>query len=157
MDWLTSFHLVHAHALHRHHASIYVRDQIPGAVAEDADIPDLSSRVGIEGSVMEHDLAFFSRLKLGHTLTVFHDRQNFAIVGDGLFVTFEDGLAQIAVDRTGGLFCSALPRSASALALLLHRVIESGLIEFNSLIASCIDHEVELKPKSVVQLKCLFP
>src|SRR5438270_11319278 len=156
MDFFTSFYFVHADALHRHYASVDLGDHVAGAVAKDPDIADLSTGISIEGRVIEHDFALFSGLELGYALPVLHDRQHFAVIGDRLFVTFEDSLAQIAIDGTGSLFRTALPGSARTLALLLHCMIKAGLIEFNPLIASCVDHEIERKPKSVVQLKCLL-
>src|SRR5579884_1570779 len=79
MDRLPRFNFVRAHALNGHHASVYVGDYVAGAIAKDADVANLSARVGVEGRVIEHDLAFFAGFQFGNTLAVFYDRDYFAI------------------------------------------------------------------------------
>ena len=47
-------------------------------------------------------------------------------------------------------FDPALPTGLRARSLLFHRVIETGLIELNTLVTSGVDHEVEGKAKRIV-------
>ncbi len=62
---------------------------------EPADVADLSAGIGVEGSVIEHDLAALAGLQLLRADTsaifVLDDGEDFAVVGAGLAVAFENG------------------------------------------------------------------
>src|SRR3954447_19461400 len=78
MNCLASLHLMRAHALHGHHTSVDVGDNVSGAVAEDADIADLPAGVSVKRRVIEDDLALFSGCEFRYALTIFDDGKHFA-------------------------------------------------------------------------------
>src|SRR6266481_1946395 len=112
MDRLASLYFVGTHALHWHHAAVYIRDHVARAVAEDADVTHLSTGIGVKGRVIEDDFAFLAWFQFGNALSIFDDSENFAVARDSLLVTFEDRLTEIAVDRARRLLSSAFPRCA---------------------------------------------
>src|SRR4029077_18945052 len=134
--------LMRRNSLDRVIAGFHVGDDGVVIVAVDPSaVADLSSGFGIERSVVEDDLTFFSWLEFLRALTVVDDGENFAALGAGLAVALEFGFGKLSVGGIGRLFGCALPGGASAFALFLHGAVETFLIESYALIPRRILHE----------------
>ena len=88
-----------AHALHRIGDALdFGDDGVVVVGVEPADVADLSAGIGVEGGVIEHDLAALAGLQLLHAdsgaVLRFDDGQNFAAGGERLAIAFEDGRRQ---------------------------------------------------------------
>ena len=128
--WGFHDHLMRAHSLDRVVASFHLGDDGVVIVAvEPSPVADLAAGFGVERRVIEDDFAFFARLEFLRALTVADDGENLAAVGASLAVALELGFWELLVSGIGGLLGRAFPGGASALALLLHRAVETGLIK----------------------------
>jgi hypothetical protein len=86
---------------------------------EPSAIADLAAGFGVEGRVIEDDLAALAGLEFLRALAVcLDDGQHFAIVGARLAIAFEVGFRELLVGGIGRLLGCAFPGSARALALL---------------------------------------
>ena len=126
---------------------------------EPADIANLSAGIGVEGRVVEHDLAALAGLQLLHAdsgaVLRLDDRQHSA-GGERLVIALEDSCAA-AIDKPGWpLLRAALPGSLRALALLVHGGVETGSVENDALIAASVFDEITRQTKSVVELEMLL-
>src|SRR5882724_2843380 len=149
--WGFHHDLMRTNSLDRVIAGFHVGDDGVVIVAvEPSAIADLSSGFGIEWSVVEDDLTFFSWLEFLRALTVVDDGENFAAVGAGLAVALEFGFGKPLVGGIGGLLGCALPGGASAFALLLHDAVEACLIEIDAGVANRVLDEIQGKSESVV-------
>src|ERR1700722_5584957 len=126
--------LMGAHTLNRRVATSDVGDDgIVIVRVKPSAVANLPAGFGIERRVIENDFALLARLEFLHALTVLDDGENLAAIGASLTVAFEIGFRQFLINGIGSLLGRAFPGSASALALLLHRVVETSLVEGNSL------------------------
>src|SRR5690348_16990251 len=117
----------------------------------------LSTGFGVEGCVIEDDLALLAGFELSYPLTALaDDRQNFTVIGTSLAIPFKLGFRELLIDGVGGLLGRAFPGGASAGALLLHRMIKSFLIECDTLVASRILHKIQRESEGVVQLESIL-
>ncbi len=100
---------------------------------EPAHIANLSAGFGVEGRVVEHDLAAFAGLQFlradAGSVVRLDDGQHLASGGERLVVAFELGARQRLIERRRRGLRSAFPRSLRALALLFHGIVESGGVE----------------------------
>ena len=107
-----------AHTLNRVVAAGYLRDHRVVIVGvEPSAIAHLTSSFGVEGSVVEDDLALIASFQLLHALAVVNDREDLAVCGARLAVAFEVGFRELLVSRIGRLLDSALPGGPGALTL----------------------------------------
>src|SRR5215470_4231151 len=145
------------HTLHRVIASLDLSDYRVQLVAvEIPSVTNLPTRLGIKRRVIKNDLAFFPCIELLHAASILDDCQHFAIFGAGLQIAFKHRLWKLLVRRICGLLSCAFPGSASALALLSHGTVETGLIELNAAVASRILHKIKRHAECVVELECLL-
>src|SRR5882724_3678435 len=79
MDGLPRMDFVRTHALHRRVASADFGDDVARRIVEPSGVADLPAGVGVEGRVIEDDLAFLTGTNLFDALSVADDGQNFAI------------------------------------------------------------------------------
>ncbi len=147
-----------AHALHGIGHSLDFRDD--GVVVvrvEPAYIADLSTGIGVERSVVEHDLGVLTGLELLRSDTAaviaFDDGQHLASGREALVIAFENRWRQRLVRRAGDGLGAAFPGGAGARALLLHCTVEAVEIESDALISRSILHEVKRDTVSVVKLE----
>ena len=153
-DGLARNDLVRAHALHRRvHAFDFGDDDGAVGGVEPAFVANLPAALGVEGSVVEDQLALLAGEQLLRALSVDDDGENLAVGGLLLLVAFENCLRQRGKDRRGGLLRAALPTGAGGAALLFHGGVEAGLIEVNALVARGIDHEIERQAEGVVEFE----
>src|SRR5215831_16613704 len=118
-------HLMGPHALDRVVASFYLCDySVVIAGVERSTIPDLSTGLSIERSMVENDLACFTCFEFMCALPVVDDGQDFAVFGARLPISFKFGLRKLLVYGICGLLGCSLPRGLRQFALLLHRTIE---------------------------------
>ena len=120
-----------AHALHGiGHALDFGDDGVVIVGVEPAYIADLSAGIGVERSVVEHDLGVLAGLEFLRADTAaviaFDDGQHLASGGERLVVALEDRRRQRLVGRTGAWPWSRLSRRPRALALLFHGSVEAG-------------------------------
>ena len=150
--------LVRAHALH---GVVAARDLGDDGVVivgvEPSAIADLAAGLGIEGRVIENDLAFFAGLEFLRALPALDDGKHLATVGAGLPVAFEDRFRELLVGGIGGLLGRAFPGGAGTLALLLHRAIEALLDRRLHPDRGRILHEVERHAEGVVKPEASSP
>ena len=131
-----------AYALHRVIAAFHFGDDGVVIVAvEPSAVADLSAGFGVERRVVEDDLAFFAGLEFLCALAVVDDGENLAAVGASLAIALEVGFWKLLIGGIGSLLGCAFPGGAGAFALLLHRAVETCLIESEcprSRAASCM-------------------
>ena len=123
-----------AHALHGiGHAFDFGDDGVVVVGVEPADIADLSAGIGVERSVVEHDLAALAGLELlradAAAVVRLDDGQHFASGGERLVIALELRGRQRLVARAGSGFRAAFPGGLGALALLFHGGVEAGQVE----------------------------
>src|SRR5258708_17993080 len=136
--------LVCAYSLDRVVAAFHFGDDgIVIVAVEPSAVDDLSSGFGVEGSVVEDDLAFISWLEFLCALTFVDDGENFTPIGTSLAVAFEVRFGKLLVSRIGSLLGCALPGGASAFALLLHGAVEAFLIELHPNVSDRILNEIQ--------------
>ena len=130
MNRLLGDDAMRAHALHGiAHAFDLGDDGVVVVGVEPANIADLSAGIGVEGGVVEHDLAALAGLELlradAAAVVGLDDGENFRAGGERLVIALEVGARQRLISGTGGGLRAALPGSLRALALLFHRVSRS--------------------------------
>ncbi len=91
-----------------------------------------------------------------HTLPVMNDRQHLAAVRASLPISLKLRLRQLLIRGIRRLLRRSLPRSLGECFLLVHRMIKTGPIKRDSLIACRILHEVERHAERVVKLECIL-
>src|SRR6185369_16509550 len=96
-------------------------------------VADLTAGLGVEGGVIENDLALFARFKFLRTLAALDDSQNLTVIGFSLAITLEDALGKRVVGGVCGLLGRAFPTGPCGRALFFHGAIEARLVEENSL------------------------
>ena len=141
-----------AHALNGVVASGHFGDD--GVVivgVEPSAIADLSAGFGVEGRVIEDDLAGVAGLEFLRTLAAFDDGEHFAVVGASLAIAFEVGFRKLLVGRISRLLGCAFPGGASALALLGHGAIKTFPIKHDALIPAGVLDEIPWQPERVVK------
>ena len=142
-DRLLGDDLVGADALDRGVASGYFGDDRVVIVGiEPSAIADLSARLGVEGRVVEDDLALIARLEFWDSLAVFDNGEDFAVFRARLPVAFEVRFRKLLVGRVRRLLDGALPGCASEIPLHFERPFKSGLVKVNALIATRILEKV---------------
>src|ERR1700687_4977914 len=157
-DCLLGNDLMHPHSLHRVVASSHFGDDSVVIVGvEPPAVTDLPAGLGVEGSVVENDLAEFAGLEFLRALVALDDGEHFTAVRARLTIAFERRFRELLVNRIGGLFGRAFPGGASAVSLLGHRTIEAFLIEGDALVASGVLHKVQRHAERVVELESVFP
>ena len=149
--------LMRAHSLDRVIAAPHLgNDGVVIVAVEPAPVADLPARFSVERRVIKNDFAFVARLELLRAHALADDGEDFTAVGASLSVAFEIGLWKLLVSRIGCLFGCTFPGSAGAFSLLLHRAIETFMVEGNTLIAGCVLHEVERHAEGVVKFERIF-
>ena len=108
-----------AHALHGIGDALDLGDDGVVVVGvKPADVAHLSAGIGVEGGVVEHDVAALAGLQLLHAdagaVLRFDDGQHFAAGGERLAIAFEDRRRQRLIRRAGGFLRAAFPGSPSA-------------------------------------------
>src|SRR5450759_52933 len=119
-NYLFSNNLMRAHALYRVVASSHFRDD--GVVivgVKPSAIANLPAGFGVEGSVVENDLAGVAGFEFLRALIAFDDGENFAIVRASLAIAFEFRFRELLESGIRSLFDGALPGSASTSTLCL--------------------------------------
>jgi hypothetical protein len=150
--WGFHIDLMRPHALYRVVTSSHFSDNgIVIVGVKPSAIADLPARFGVEGRVIENDLALVSGLEFLRALAGFDDGQHFTVVGARLAIALEVGFRKLLVGGVGGLLGCAFPGGAGALALLLHSTVETLLIEVYSLVTRRILHEIQGHAESVVK------
>ena len=94
-------------------------------------------------------------LAAGTPSAVFDDGQHFGAGASELLVAEEVGLGQFAKGRAGGFLAAALPTGAGAGLLLGAGGFKAFAGRMHAGIARGIDHEVQRKAKSLIQMEGL--
>ena len=135
VDFVTNanggFHedLVRAYSLHGVVATLHLGDDGVVVVGvEPSAIANLPAGLGIEGRVVENDLAFLASVEGLRTSALGDDGQHLAALGASLVVTFEIRFRKLLICGVGRLLGRAFPRGAGALALFVHGAVEAGLV-----------------------------
>src|SRR5580658_4462641 len=135
--------LMRAHSLHRVVASGYFgNDGVVIVGVEPSAIANLSAGFGVERRVVKDDLAGVAGLEFLRTLAALDDGEDFAVVGARLPVSFEIRFRKLLVGRISRLLGRPFPGGASALALLLHRVIKTFSVEHYAEVAAGLFNKI---------------
>src|SRR5208282_4729554 len=150
--------LMCAHALYWVIASGHLGDD--GVVIigiEPSAIANLASGFGVEGCVIEDDLALVADGELLNALTVVDDDcEHFAAFGMRAVVAFEVGFRKLLVRRIGSLFGCAFPGGASASLFGLQRPFKPFRVKENTSVTGRVFDEIAWKSMGRKQLKGLF-
>src|ERR1700689_4175233 len=135
-NYLPGNDLMCADSLHRVVASGHFGDDCVVVVGvEPSAIADLAAGFGVEGSVIENNLAGVARLELLRALTALDDGEHYAVFGARLAIALEFGFRELLVGGVSGLLGRTFPGSAGTLSLFGHGTVETFLIETNTLIS----------------------
>src|SRR5579871_4845812 len=147
-------HLMRKHTLHRLGRTTHLSDnRVVILRIQPTHIANLSTRVRIEASRVEHNLTQLATLQLRHTNAILHQSQHPRTIYPQRRVPFKLRLRQLPINRSRRLLRPTLPRSRSPSLLLFLRSFKSRHIKRNSSITSCIHHKVQWHPKCLVQTK----
>ncbi len=148
--------LMRAHALYRVIASGHLgNDGVVIVGVEPSAVANLPAGFGVEGRVIENDLAGVSGLEFLRALIAFDDGKNFAVIGASLAIAFEFRFRKLLIRRISCLLGRAFPGSASAFALLAKCGFKTFRIKTNPLIPRCIFNEVPRQTECLVEIESL--
>src|SRR5208282_3141264 len=157
VEWGFHDNLMRAHSLYRVIASSHFgNDSVVVVGVKPSAIANLPTGFGVEGSVIENDLAGVAGLEFLHALAAFDDGKHFAVIGARLAVTLEIRFRESLVSGIGGLLGRTLPGGASTLALLGHGPVEAFSVKRYSEVTTRIFDEISRQPKGVVEFERLL-